>query len=83
MNTIFFLLSFVKFVKYFSVLSLLVQPSLGRIINQSPFLLKTGAMAGAIPGALPRIPFQGTAHMGTALQGGRQEIGHGFQPVYQ
>ena len=51
------------------------------VVDQPALLCKTGAVAGAIPRVLLRVPFQRAAEMGTTLGGRGQEVDHGLEAI--
>lgn len=50
-------------------------------VDAIPFLREAGAVAGAVPALFLRVPFQRAAKVRTALYGGREQAGCGFQSV--
>lgn len=54
-----------------------------RIVDQLSILFKPGSVAGAVPCVLLRIPFQRTAHMGTALHSRSEKPCQSFQCIYK
>ena len=61
--------------------ALLFQIPRCRVVDQPALLCKTGAVAGAIPRVLLRVPFQRAAEMGTTLGGRGQEVDHGLEAI--
>ena len=61
--------------------ALLFQIPRCRVVDQPALLCKTGAVAGAIPRVLLRVPFQRAAEMGTTLGGRGQKVDHGLEAI--